>query len=261
MITAPFWKGSGLGNQLFRYVMCRTLAMDKDLDFGMEYPENFKGYSFLNLDMGKGVYGGTMDKEGGIPITLPDGILSFYKEKKIMDNGIESIDYDWNLLDVRDNTKIDGEFQGERYFKHRKGEIRKWLKTEELKMDDNLCIINFRGGEFQYVPDLFLTADYWFEARNYIKSLNPKIKFEVHTDDVSLASRFFSQIPIIHDIGLNWRSIRYAKYLILSNSSFAIFPAWLNERAKVIVAPKFWGRRNKGFWHCRYNKYKCFTYL
>ena len=35
MIVGTFWKGSGLGNQLHRYVMTRVLAADKGFEFGM----------------------------------------------------------------------------------------------------------------------------------------------------------------------------------------------------------------------------------
>jgi len=259
MITAPLWFGSGLGNQLFRYVMCRVLALDKGYDFGIEYPERFKGASFMGLDMGKPVLNGVAH-EGGDPLLLPDGIEHFYREKKIIDNGIESYDYDWELLKVKDKTKIDGEFQGPKYWEHRKGEIDQWLRVQHIKLPNDLCVINFRGGEFQHIKSLFLTKEYWDLGIEKMKSINPAMKFEVHTDDFLLAMRFFPGLKVIHDIGINWRSVRYAKYLLLSNSSFAIFPAWLNKRATVI-APKYWGRRNKGFWHCVYNQYPNWIYL
>jgi hypothetical protein len=36
---------------------------------------------------------------------------------------------------------------------------------------------------------------------------------------------------------MNWKSIRWAKHLIISNSAFAILPALLNENVKEVVAP------------------------
>ena len=43
MIAGIFHKGSGLGNQLHRYVMTRCLSLDKGMEFGMVNPELFKG--------------------------------------------------------------------------------------------------------------------------------------------------------------------------------------------------------------------------
>src|SRR5690348_4619876 len=53
MIAGIFHSGSGLGNQLHRYVATRVLALDKGYEFSMVAPELFKGKGFMNLDMGK----------------------------------------------------------------------------------------------------------------------------------------------------------------------------------------------------------------
>ena len=45
MIAGIIHNGSGLGNQLHRYIMTRVLAMDKNLDWGFIGKENFKGYT------------------------------------------------------------------------------------------------------------------------------------------------------------------------------------------------------------------------
>ena len=135
------------------------------------------------------------------------------------------------------------------------------MKVEPLEIDDNLCVINFRGGEYTIFPDLFLTHDYWNKAIATIHLKYPRIKFEVHTDDIATAEKFFKGFPIFHDIALNWRSIRYAKHLILSNSSFAILPALLNEDVKEIIAPRYWARRNTKTWALPQNYYSKFQYI
>jgi hypothetical protein len=95
-----------------------------------------------------------------------------------------------------------------------------------------------------------------------MKEIHPDMKFEVHTDDEETARLFFSSYPIIRDISVNWRAIRYATYLILSNSSFAILPAYLNENAKSIIAPKYWARYNTKEWINPGNAtYSKFTYI
>ena len=89
----------------------------------------------------------------------------------------------------------------------------------------------------------------------------PDIKFEVQTDDPVSAAVIFPKLKIVHDVGYNWRAIRYAKHLILSNSSFGILPALLNEDVKEIIAPKYWAGYNVGVWRTPDNNYKKFTYI
>ncbi len=251
MIAGIFHKGSGLGNQLHRYVMTRVLAQKNGWQFGMMYPENFKGASFMKLDM-------------GVPVKNIEG--EFHEMKDMNEFGNDVRGYDEGINDIEDFTIIDGEFQDERYFGEHLDQIREWLKPEHPTLEDteapdDLCIINFRGGEYVGVPDLFLPQSYWNGAINLMKNKYPNIKFQVETDDVKTANEFFPDLYIAPtDIALNWMHIRKAKHLILSNSSFAILPALLGD-AKEIIAPKYWAGYNKGYWQLEQNKYERFTYI
>lgn len=237
MLVTPFYHGQGLGNQLHNYVTMRSLAFDKGYDFGVMFPERFKA-PFMNLDMGLRVIGGSIPVEGDEPLVLPRGIKRYYREAMI-GNG----EYDPAIFEIEDDTIVHGNLQGEQYFGHNRDEIRRWLKVESAIMPDDVCIINFRGGEYKWVSDFFLLQSYWDNAIDIMRSIDPNMKFEVHTDDPDEARKFFPDFTITRDIEKNWRSIRYAKYLIISNSSFAWLPAWLGD-AHLILAPKFWGRRN-----------------
>ncbi len=252
MIAGIFHKGSGLGNQLHRYVMTRVIAKRMGVNFGMIYPENFKGASFMNLDM-------------GIPVK---GLLhEFNEEKMINEQGNDVRDYDWRVHEIQDNTLIDGEFQGEKYYSYYLDDIREWLKPnhpnlEDTDAPDDLCIINFRGGEYVGISDLFLPHIYWTEAIAKMREINPNMRFQVETDDVLTADQFFPDFYIApNDMALNWMHIRKAKYLILSNSSFAILPALLNQNAQEIIAPKYWAGYNKGYWQLEQNRYSKFNHI
>lgn len=231
MIKGIFHSGSGLGNMLHRYVATRCTALEKGEEFGMVAPELFKGSNFLKLDMGK--------TDSDYTIEYPAG--------KVVPKNMEGV--------------IDGEFQGEEVWEDNIDDVREWLKVEPLEMPDDLCIINFRGGEYIGVKDLFLPKEYWALAIQKMREINPNMRFEVHTDDKLSADYFFPDFHVFHNMGVNWRSVRYAKYLILSNSSFAILPALLNENVETIIAPKFWAGYNKGYWQLEDNNYKKFTYL
>lgn len=226
--------------------MTRTIAEDKGLPWGMVAWENFKGASFMNLDRGVEVF----------------NLKQEYNEKSEKFEGNEVRDYDWEGVNgVEDYTLVDGEFQGEQYYEHKLPEISEWLKVEPLEMPDDLCVIGFRGGEYVGIDDLFLEQDWWNTAIAWMRSMHPAIKFRVVTDDVWTAKRFFPDIEVTHEIGMDWRQVRYAKHLIISNSSFYILPALLNENVKEIIAPKFWAGHNKGYWQLKQNQYKKFTYL
>lgn len=255
MISGIFHPGSGLGNMLHRYVAVRVLTLDKNYHFGMVAPENFKGKDFMNLDMGRGGNSALKDFKVEYPagkIVFPKGYVWEEWDKHC---------YDPDINFVKEMTIIDGNFEDPRYFEHHLPEIREWLKTEELHISNGICVINFRGGEYQYVPELFLPLSYWQEAVSLMEKKHSGVQFEVHTDDPELAKKFFPNFPIIHDIGLNWRSIRYARHLILSNSSFAVLPALLNENVQEIIAPKYWNRYNVKEWAYPQNYYKAFTYI
>ena len=238
MIAGLFHKGSGLGNQLHRYVGTRCLALDRGEDFTMVAPELFKG-SFMNLDT-------------GVPLHLKYHIEE-PAGKVIVDDCPEEIEI------------VDGEFQGEKDFIHHIDEVRDWLQCEpqpfriHFTKQEDICVLNVRGGEYRGVPSLFLPKEYWYRAMDNMRAINPRVRFAIVTDDPDLCCEWFPNFPIRHDEG-DWSAIKEAHYLILSNSSFAILPAILNENAKKIIAPWGWARHNEGYWMLEENRYKKFTY-
>jgi len=254
MIAGIFHEGSGLGNQLFRYVAVRVLAADTGYEWMMRDPLLFKGRDFMKLDLGASAY----------HVVLDHMFTNQWEEKKVVVDGVDIRGYDPEINFVEDNTYIDGEFQDERYFKHRLDEVREWLSVEPLELPDDLCVIGFRGGEYKQFPDLFLPQVWWDEAIMRMQKKNPSMKFKVVTDDVETAKQFFHDLPeleITHNVGEDWRHIRYAKHIIIANSSFYILPALLNENVEEVIAPRYWARHNTKTWALPQNYYKSFTYI
>ncbi len=261
MIVTEFYKGQGLGNQLWCYVTTRVIALNKGYDFGIQSPELFKGLDFMDLDFGKQVFGGK-GPEGGPPQELPQGITQYYQEHRIIHpNGSDIRTQDKNLINILDDTKIDGCMQDVAFIAPKKDEVREWLKVRpEFERyeysDENICVINFRGGSYAREKDFFLPQSYWDRAVAHMLNINPHFKFVVITDDVKTAKTFFPRYDVFHfSIAEDYSIIKNAKYLILSNSSFAWFPAWLNEDLRYCIAPKYWARHNisDGYWSLGYN--------
>jgi hypothetical protein len=269
MIVTEIYNGQGVGNQLACYVTTRVVAKDKGFDFGIMNPHKFKCLDFMDLDFGLPVTGGS-GPEGGPPTSLPDGINFYFKEKWLyLPNGSNVTIDDPNLELISDNTKLDGIFQSENRIIHRKEEIRQWLKIKPGRdcydySDPNICIINYRGGDYAGVAHFHLNGKYWDDAVKRMQQINPDFRFVVITDDIERASKQFPDFEVNHfDIGKDFTIIKNAHYLILSNSSFPYFATLLSDTIKYILAPKYWGRYNisDGYWSCGYNIFRNHNYI
>jgi len=231
MIAGIFHAGSGLGNQLFRFIGSRTMADRRFEGHGMVASELFKGKDFMRLP-----------------------IVDAYLEYRIQPQTGKTI-----IEDLKDVSVVDAEFQNELDWDI--DEVRRWIKVQPMDLPDDLCIISHRGGEYTVYPDLYLPIGYWNKAIWLIKEINPNMRFEVQTDDPVSAKIQFPDFPIVHDMAHNWRSIRYAKHLIIGNSSFSILPSLMNEDVDKIIAPKYHAGYNKGYWQEPNNCYRRYTYV
>lgn len=266
MIAGIFHDGSGLGDQLFRYITVRTLAEEKGFGFGLLGEQNFKGSEFLKLSMGIA---------GRVPAVKNLITATKWEEKIVRDeNGVDVRSFDPEIMFVEDNTIIDGSFEDSKYWGHNLENINKWLEVEPLNVPDDLCIIGFRGGEYYADKDLGLPLEYFNNSIAKMREINPDIRFQVHTEDPILAKRFFSEFEIIDNtmishskhtaMEFNWRSARFAKYAIIPNSAFFILPRLLKhnqEASSVTIAPRWWARHNTRVWARPATFYKPFQYI
>jgi hypothetical protein len=157
--------------------------------------------------------------------------------------------------------------QSEDYFYERKEDVKKWFKIKDvyrntylnkldslgIKLDENTCVINFRGGEYLGVPNLVPSSEYWNNSIKHMIGINPNMKFIIVTDDVANAKRFIGDYPCYHiDIGTDYFLVNQSMYSIIPPSSFSWWASWLNENSKLIIAPKYWARYNvsNGYWSC-----------
>ena len=97
-----------------------------------------------------------------------------------------------------------------------------------------------------------------------MKKLHDNLKFIVITDDIDAAAVLFPQFPAYHfSIAEDFFVISHAKYLIIANSTFSWWGAWLNKACKTVIAPKFWMRYNQsnGWWAPGESITKGFSYM
>ena len=292
MIGTEFLNGQGLGNQLFCYVTARCIAKDLGCDFGTANQEQLavnihskKGMYFMDMDLGARIEYADPDASRSASRTEnpvlydPDGTpMQVYREKELrlylgtaeldIRNGCYIAGADEGMYALEDNTLIYGNMQAERYFAAHREEIRDWLKVKpeydsHEYTRDNLCIMNVRGGEYTGHPELYLRRQYWLDAMRSMREVRPDMEFLISTDDPDAAGRLLPGIPAMHRaLDQDYTVLKNARYLILSNSSFAFFPAYTSETLQMAIAPKYWARHNvsDGYWASEQNIYSIFRY-
>jgi len=270
MITSKLT--GNLGNHISYYVSIRAIAEKLGYEWGFNPIPSHDYYNGqIQMDF--------MDINYG---NQPNNIINEYIENDIRYNhdgdNTDVRPYDSNVFNIQDNTELFGIFQSPEYFYDKIDEIKSWLrinqdtinntnnimKNNNIILDENTCLINFRGGEYRNHSRLIIKAEYYHSAINKMKEVNPNMRFIIITDDVLCASQYLPGIPTYHfSIAIDYTLIKLAKYVILSNSSFPIFAVLTNINIIKIIAPSYWARWNvsTGYWASTQNIYPGWMYL
>jgi hypothetical protein len=162
--------------------------------------------------------------------------------------------YDPEIFNIKDGTYIHGFFQTDKYFKGFENTIKQWLYIEPLVIEPDTCYIHLRGKDY-YKGWPYLPVQYYTASMQVVRTLNPKVKFKIITDDVKAAEEYFSPAEIIsgNDV-FDFTLMMSADYLIIANSSYSYMAAWLNDKAKMIIAPSRWFNYNKNYEHAGLGK-------
>jgi len=251
-----------IGDNITRYLLCRTVAERNNYEWGInkkvshDYYNGAEQMNFFNID-----YGLPNDTPYG---QLPEGITNIWEEKVENHDTYNYVPYQPEVFDVPDNTKLVIRCAHDANYYDR-DKITKWLKIKDENIkeykdvlsvrninlaDENLCVLNCRGGEYRGVPSLFLEKKYWKNAVDNMINKNSNMKFIVITEDPEYFAKVFS-CPVYHfNIGCDYYIVNNAKNLIISNSAFGIFSSWTNQNNPYVIAPKYWARHNvsDGYW-------------
>ena len=269
VLGTVFRKGQGLGNRLFCYVSTRALAKTYGYTFATG------GRQFLNADF--------LQLDLGAPVEEETSYLSFEeKDKRLylptaasdLTRGIDIRGTDGTMLDLlrshrQEKILLSGNLQAEAYFGALREEICSWLSVDENLADpsygaEDLCLLNVRGSEYADSPELFLEKRYWTNAMALMRRENPSMRFCIITEDVEAAKKLLPGIPVHHGRPEeDYAALHLARYLIVSNSSFAFFPVYTSKNVRKVIAPKYWARHNcsDGYWSSPQNIYRDFTYM
>lgn len=229
-----------LGNQMFQYAVCRTIAEKNGYKFYIPkigdnmVSDSTEGHhisNFFNVDLGE----------------LDGDIIYFFNEDHT------SQIFNPNILSLPDFTLISGFFQTDKYFKENEEKVKKWfsldIDSETVKIlqkydIDNYCYIHIRGTDYKNHSHWMLPDRYYIDAINLIKS-KYKLKFIIVTDDVEMSKKILPDIECIsNDMMVDFKLIYFSKYVIISNSTFAWWGAWLKNK-EIVIAPNNWINYNK----------------
>ena len=259
MIVTKFYKGQGLGNQLWVYAVLRAIAWKKNYDFGIESKKNFKAKKFMEIDLGKRVWALPHRNPVGLkPISIKKVI--FEPRRYIKSLKMESNQTSEEVMNISDFTKIEGYLQSVNYIKDYQSELSVIMQVKNLNksiVDENLCYINIRGGDFAGVLDISVPRDYYLKAIEIMKERHGIDSFRIITDDPVYASNLLREVSIIssafkysflrtksnfsNKVSQDFFLLQNAKFLILSNSTFAWWAAWTNLKSPFVIAPIYWG--------------------
>jgi len=243
MVITEFYEGQGLGNQLWVYVVCRSVAEQLNMPYKIVHPEKFKGKSFLDIDFG--------DQEKDIN----QNEFAIFNEEAFFDPELDyfSSDFDDRILGIKENTKINGLYQSEKYFFGDIGRLKKYLPVkpeflESSQVDDNTCVIYIRGGEYKRYSNLILPKSYWLNAMKNMEHLYGINNFVAVSDDDDYVRAMFPKMRILPGgMEQDYVALMQAKYVILANSSWGFFPTKTGIEKVCVIAPVHWARFGNPF--------------
>jgi hypothetical protein len=218
------------------YAVCRTIAEHNGYDYHI--PRSFAGSEIFNADLG----------------VEHDFTPNLYVENPSLEQLHEP-----QVWKIEDGTKLLGWWQSEKYIINNKKNIQEWFSIKNpntdlinlLSIDDDTCVINFRGEDYKGLPHVYLPVQYYVDSINHMKQLNPNMKFVIITNDVEEANRLFPDYLAYH-LGPkdDFYIVSQARYVIIANSTFSWWAAWLNNNSRFTIAPKYWFRYNvhQGYW-------------
>lgn len=260
MIITELYEGQGLGNQLWVYAASRSIAEQLKVPFVLLGAERFKGKGFLSIDSEVGI-----SALEALNVAKSSHWKSF-NEALFYDRDLDylSSGFDSRVLELSGTNKLDGLYQSEKYFFGDLERPKRYFVLDDVwkaknPVPDDTCIINLRGGEYKRHKNFILPDSYWKAAIENMKRMTDVRKFLVVTDDVRYARAMFPGFNVLQGgVGDCYASVYNAKYLIVSNSSFAYFPAKTGLKKRVVIAPMYWARfaNNLGRWASACNVYK-----
>lgn len=225
MISLKFQPAARLGNQLFEYAVCRSVAERNGYQYGFT-GNTWLGGKMIQCDMG----------------IQPSQIIVKHHFKDTPNQN-----YNPDIFNIQDFTEIEGYFQSDKYFNRE--DVKRWFKPTypQSAYDflakypiDKYGYINIRGTDQAVYPHLVLPREYYQRAMDIMLSYDNTLKFVIITDDIPLSKKTFPELDVYcNDRDTDFCVMNAAKYIIGGQSTFFWWAAYLNDN-NIVVAPRGW---------------------
>lgn len=255
----------GLGNQMFQYAFGISMAeryhRDLYLDtyFYTKHPERTFELDVYNVPYkGKSVYKSYNQIRLYVQrIPFLSAAMGIIKEKK---------EYSFDKrVNKRAYKYYTGYWQNLRYLEGMKGRLQDFFSyqgelTELQKkliidmVNEESVAVHVRHGDYQS-PKFnkvyyLLTEKYYQNAIGYIDKhcKSKELKFYFFSDDIEWCKNTFSAIKdavfvdqsISNNQHIDFMLMKKCKHIIIANSTYSWWAAWLKEQAGIVVAPSNW---------------------
>ena len=260
--------GQGIGNQLWLLSIGLYLAKKYNRKLVVKNMKWFLGKNIVSKELFSHITRWSSDFYKYKWFTFNDNF--FQEENSNRACFLPLIENSFDLLNKFDYVYLDGNFQSFNMIPDINFLSKFFINKEykfHRKFNTNECVLNIRGGDYLGLTrSPAVPFQYWYKVVEYFRTENNIDKFFIVTDDYEYANILFPNFEILKgSMEDDYFSILYASNLILSNSSFSVFPSYLNKTAKRIIAPKYCNpillENKKLLWGSPTNIYPCFEYF
>ena len=266
----------GIGNQLFQYAFCRSLAISRQTELKLDVADfklsanreySLKHFNIIEefatpeeLSM---IY--DHGKKGWRMLSQKINFLTKHIDERITLAKERHFHFDPDALKIRDNSFVQGYWQSEKYFKKIEKTIRKEftvkyplegnnLSMAELIEKVNSVSLHIRRGDYISNPLINRThgvcnLDYYLKSVEELAKVVDNPHFFIFSDDPAWTKKYLKlEYPLTfadhngsEEAHEDLRLMSLCKHHIMANSSFSWWGAWLNSKAeKIVIAPKKW---------------------
>lgn len=245
-----------LGNQMFQYAAIKTIAQDRGLEFRCFSVPTEKKY--VNSIDEK--YGSFLGKLFDIPeeeiLNKKPKLNNIYSEAQYVKGYDFGKSYFPEVMQIEDNTIIDGHFESLKYFLHDRNDVISWFKfhedimekcdanLQEIRMKYNnrpLVSVHFRAGRDFTIHGYTINKEYWVHAALEMRQMLDNPVFLCFYDRPSASLNYFCKkidcIGIHGSLIEDMYMIQACDAHIICNSTFSVMSSFIDPKDSITICP------------------------
>jgi hypothetical protein len=274
----------GMGNQMFQYAVGRKLSLQYDVPLKLDttfllqrvtFPALLRpDFAFRNYDLDVFAIAATIATANDMkwwqrPILSGKAMLfidAVLRKMPVLKGWEKSFTFDERVLKLGPNAYLAGFWQSPKYFESIRNVLLEDFRlvhplpehsqrlVQEIDSKESLCMFIRRADIASKKFHGAVDVEYYTRAVNHLAARKNIEKVYIFSDDIAWCKEHIS-VPFDtmfvdnQYAGKKWEDhmalMQHCKHFIISNSTFAWWPAWLAAYPdKIVVAPKQWFNGN-----------------